>query len=75
MGNIICFNKNTPIDDCICMSNMATDVFINVLSLSGSILAETVEEKQLIVWLSEKDQKFAGLGTVGFDIEIGRAHV
>ena len=51
MGNIICFNKNTPIDDCICMSNMATDVFINVLSLSGSILAETVEEKQLIVWL------------------------
>lgn len=68
MGNIICFNKNTPIDDCICMSNMATDVFINVLSLSGSILAETVEEKQLIVWLSEKDQKFVGLGTVGFDI-------
>lgn len=68
MGNIICFNKDTPVDDWICMSNTATDVFINVLSLSGSVLAETVEEKQLIVWLSEKDQKFVGIGTVGFDV-------
>lgn len=68
MGNIICFDENTPVDDWICMSNAATDVFINVLSLSGSILAETVEEKQLIIWLSEKDQKFVGLGTVGFHI-------
>lgn len=68
MGNIICFNDNTPVDDWLCMSNAATDVFINVLSLSGSMLAETVEEKQLIIWLSEKDQKFVGLGTVGFNI-------
>ena len=68
MGNIICFNENTPVDDWICMSNTATDVFINVLSLSGSALAETAEEKWLIVWLSEKDQKFVGLGTVGFDV-------
>ncbi len=68
MGNIICFDENTPVDDWICMSNAATDVFINVLSLSGSMLAETVEEKQLIIWLSEKDQKFVGLGTVGFNI-------
>ena len=36
MGNIICFNENTPVDDWICMSNMATDVFINVLLLSGT---------------------------------------
>ncbi len=68
MSNIISFNQNTPIDDWICMSNMVTDAFINVLSLSGSILAETTEEKQLIVWLSEKDQSFVGLGTVGFEI-------
>lgn len=68
MSNIISFNKNTPVDDWICMSNMAADVFINVLSLSGSILAETVEEKQLIVWLSEKDQKFIGLGAIGFEV-------
>ena len=68
MGNVIRFDENTPIDEWICMSNLTTDVFINVLSLSGSALAETVEEKQLIVWLSEKDQKFVGFGTVGFDI-------
>ncbi len=67
MGNIIRFNKDTPINDWICMSNGATDVFINVLALSGSLLAKTVEEKRLIVWLSEKDQKM-GLGTVGFDV-------
>ena len=68
MGNVIRFDENTPIDEWICMSNLTTDVFINVLSLSGSALAVTVEEKQLVVWLSEKDQKFVGLGTVGFDI-------
>ena len=49
MANIICFDKNTSVDDWICMSNGTTDVFINVRSLSGSILAETVEEKQFII--------------------------
>lgn len=68
MGNIIRFKEETPVDDWICMSNGATDVFINVLALSGSALAETVGEKRLIVWLSEKDQKKCGLGTVGFDV-------
>lgn len=67
MGNIIRLDENTPVDDWICMSNGATDVFINVLALSGSALAETAEEKRLVVWLSEKDQKL-GLGTVGFDV-------
>lgn len=67
MGNIIRFNKNTPVEDWICMSNLTTDVFINILLLSGSALAETDEEKQLIIWLAERDQKL-GLGTVGFDV-------
>lgn len=67
MGNVIRFNEDTPVGDWICMSNGATDVFINVLVLSGSVLAETAEEKRLIVWLAEKDQKL-GLGTVGFDV-------
>lgn len=67
MGNIICFNGNDSADNWINMSNGLTDVFINVLALSGSELAETVHEKQLVVWLSEKDQKI-GRGTVGFDV-------
>lgn len=63
MSNIISFNSDT-----ISMSNGLTDVFINVLVLSGSRLAETVDEKRLIVWLAEKDQNIVGIGTVGFDI-------
>ena len=67
LGNTICFNDNTHADDCIHLSNGAMDVFINVLALSGSALAKTAQEKRLVVWLSEKDQK-VGRGTVGFDI-------
>lgn len=50
------------------MSNGLTDVFINVLVLSGSALAVTDDEKRIIVWLAEKDQSSVGMGTVGFDI-------
>ena len=50
------------------MSNGLTDVFLNVLVLSGSQLATTEDEKRLIVWLAERDQSKRGAGTVGFDI-------
>lgn len=63
MSNIISLNSDT-----LSMSNGLTDVFIDVLTLAGSRLAETVDEKRLIVWLAEKDQSKVGMGTVGFDI-------
>ena len=63
MSNLIGSNSESFI-----ISNGLTDVFINVLVLSGSRLAETVDEKRLIVWLAEKDQSKVGMGTVGFDI-------
>lgn len=63
MSNIISFNSDT-----ISMSNSLTSVFIDVLTLAGSRLAQTVDEKRLIVWLAEKDQSKVGIGTVGFDI-------
>ena len=66
MSNIICSNNSSP-DENIKMQNSLTDVFINVLSLSGSYLAKTVDEKRLIVWISEKDQTL-GRGCVGFNI-------
>ena len=67
MANIIWSGAgNDP--ECIRMSNGLTDVFINVLVLSGSALSQTPEEKRLIVWLAEKDQSKVGMGTVGFDI-------
>lgn len=50
------------------MSNGLTDVFLNVLILSGSRLATNDSERRLIVWLAEKDQSKRGMGTVGFDI-------
>lgn len=54
--------------DDLYMSNGLTDVFLNVLILSGSRLATNEDEKRLIVWLAERDQSKRGSGTVGFDI-------
>jgi hypothetical protein len=51
------------------MSNGLTSVFIEVLVISGSILAENNREKELIIWLAQRDQSVVGIGTVGFDID------
>lgn len=68
MSNIISFDgKVVPDDDSLKMSNGGTDVFINVLALSGAAIATTESEKRLMVYLSEKDQ-IVGRGCVGFDI-------
>jgi len=50
------------------MSNGATNVFLDVLALSGSDLAVTTREKEFIVWLNQRDQSVVGIGTVGFSI-------
>lgn len=68
MANVIKFHSNTKESSHLIMSNGLTDVFIDVLALSGSQIAHTVDEKRLIVWLSEKDQSKVGGGTIGFDI-------
>ncbi len=68
MSNIVSFDgKVVPDDDSLAMSNGGTDVFINILALSGSVIARTESEKRLMVYLSEKDQ-IIGRGCVGFDI-------
>ena len=68
MSNIISFDgKVVPDDDSLVMSNGGTDVFINILALSGAAIARTESEKRLMVYLSEKDQVI-GRGCVGFDI-------
>jgi len=54
--------------ECIHMSNSLTSVFLSTLVLSGSALAQTDRERELIVWLSEHDQAVLGIGTVGFSI-------
>lgn len=50
------------------MSNGLTQVFIEILVLSGSRLAKRESEKRFIIWLAEQDQTKKGLGMVGFDI-------
>ena len=68
MSNIISFDgKVASDDDSLVMSNGGTDVFINILALSGAVIARTESEKRLMVYLSEKDQ-IVGRGCVGFDI-------
>lgn len=67
MGNVIKLGS-VPSSENICMSNGLTSVFVDILSLSGSHMARTVDEKRLITWLSEKDQTKIGIGTIGFDI-------
>lgn len=50
------------------MSSSASTVFFTVIGLSGSRLAKSKKEKEIIIWLLEKDQKYVGRGTIGFDI-------
>jgi len=71
MSNIIT-NVRVSEKDYLQMSNSTTDVFIDVLIISGSFIAQTHWQKELIVFLSLNDQEIKGLGCVGFDIyELG----
>ncbi|WP_410769454.1 hypothetical protein [Fontibacillus sp. BL9] len=70
MGNRISMPSNLEhLVESFKMSNGLTSVFIEVLVISGSILAETSREKELIIWLGQQDQSVVGIGTVGFDID------
>ncbi|WCT54710.1 hypothetical protein PQ456_16090 [Paenibacillus kyungheensis] len=51
------------------MSNGLTSVFVEVLSISGSLLAQTNREKELTIWIAQRDQSVVGMGTVSFDID------
>lgn len=67
MSNIITNNRFKK-NDYLKLSNGATDVLIDVLVLSGSILPHTRWQKELIIFLSLNDQEIKGQGCVGFDI-------
>jgi len=70
MGNTItlCDNCDEKVVESLSMSNGATNVFLDVLALSGSDLAVTARENEFIVWLNQRDQSVVGIGTVGFSI-------
>lgn len=50
------------------MSNGLAAVFIDVLVLAGSSLAQTVREQALTAWIASRDQTILGIGAAGFDI-------
>lgn len=65
MSNVISYEeKNMD----VVYSNGAISVLMTMIGLSGSALAEEWYEKDLIVWLMEKDQSAIGLGMAGFDV-------
>jgi len=55
--------------DSLAMSNGLTSVFVDVLALSGSALAQSNREKEMIIWIAQRDQSIVGIGTVGFNID------
>ena len=67
MGNIFSFRRDDSPENQISISNLGTDVLLDILVLAGSALAETDSEKRLIVWLAEHSRRI-GTGTVGFCI-------
>lgn len=68
MGNIIRLNDDQPVEEWLSMSNGGTDALLDILGLAGTALAKTEREKQMIIWLVEKDSTYLGMGTIGFDI-------
>ncbi len=70
MGNTISLpEKLQDAVEFLHMSNGLTSVFLEVLVLSGSILAQTDREKELVIWLAQQDQAILGIGTISFNID------
>ncbi len=69
MGNIITLVRDSiDPDKWLSMSNGLTDVFLDVIVLSASALADNDRERELTVWFAENDQSVRGRGTVGFSL-------
>lgn len=69
MGNTISMpNGQRHLVESISMSNGLTSAFLELLVISGSIIAQSNRERELIIWLAQRDQAIVGIGTVGFDI-------
>ncbi|WP_411906880.1 hypothetical protein [Rhizobium mayense] len=45
-----------------------TDVFMEVLAIAASALAQARSEQAFASWIASRDQAVLGLGAVGFDI-------
>jgi hypothetical protein len=68
VGNLIELHRAGAVVADIKLSNMGTSALLIMLVLSGTALARTDAEKNLIVFLAEHDQTYRGLGMVGFSL-------
>lgn len=67
MANLITYCRRPDLAH-VQMSNGSTSVFVSVLSLAASALAQTDRHRELSVWFASHDQGVFGLGVVGFDV-------
>lgn len=67
MANLITYREGINVPP-LQMSNGLTSVFVSVLSLAASALAETDHQRELAIWIASHNQAVYGLGLVGFDI-------
>ncbi len=67
MGNLVTYDLRPDLAP-LAMSNGLTSVFIAVLSLAASALAEDDRRREIAVWIASRDQGFFGLGCVDFDL-------
>ena len=75
MGNIFT-NESVSPADVVQLSNGSTSVFVILILLSGSSLANSEWEIEFLIWFAqENDQSIHGIGMVGVDIaDIGWTH-
>lgn len=67
MGNLITYCRRPDLAP-VQMSNGLTSVFVSVLLLAASTLAQTDRQREFAVWFASHDQNVFGLGVVGFDV-------
>jgi hypothetical protein len=67
VANVVTYKAHPDIP-CIRMNNGLTSVFVSVLALTASELAETDRQREFAAWFASHDQGVWGLGTVGFDM-------
>jgi hypothetical protein len=64
--NTVTYNARPDLEN-LRMTNGRTTVFVSVLALAASELAETNRQREFAVWFASRDQLY-GHGMVGFDL-------
>ncbi|MEY3443673.1 MAG: hypothetical protein RLZZ519_1954 [Bacteroidota bacterium] len=67
MGNSVSNEQVRP-GEFLNMSNGLTAVFIDTLCLAGATIATEDYQKDLMVWLGQRDWTMFGLGCISFDL-------